>query len=148
MIFIFQLPYMVDYVNRFSYSEPSLHLWYSILYTISGKMRWIQHKIIIQWNKNERSSSSNIAQEEHQVSQGHRAQTQWCWSWQFQSLQGYKLSFKEPKHYLHQSSGLSPRPDFPKSAPWQSHRSRLLLSFHQGLWESLGSDWISKIFIL
>ena len=27
MVFIFQFVYMVDYVDRFSYVEPSLHLW-------------------------------------------------------------------------------------------------------------------------
>ena len=27
MVFIFQFVYMVDYVDRFSYVQPSLHLW-------------------------------------------------------------------------------------------------------------------------
>ena len=27
MVFIFQFVYMVDYIDRFSYVEPSLHLW-------------------------------------------------------------------------------------------------------------------------
>ena len=27
MVFIFQFVYMVDYFDRFSYVEPSLHLW-------------------------------------------------------------------------------------------------------------------------
>ena len=27
MVFTFQFVYMVDYIDRFSYVEPSLHLW-------------------------------------------------------------------------------------------------------------------------
>ena len=27
MVFIFQLVYIVDYIDKFSYVEPSLHLW-------------------------------------------------------------------------------------------------------------------------
>lgn len=35
------------------------------------------------------------------------------------------------------------RPDLAKSAPGKGHRTEFSLSFHQSLWESLGSAWFS-----
>lgn len=61
----------------------------------------------------------------------------------YSSLCTRKASVPGKKTLTHFMSHHRLRPDLAKSAPAKGHRTEFSLSFHQGLWESLGSVWFS-----